>query len=322
MSNENLWGDEDIFNDMPEESNLGYTEPPFVAEPPQSPVVKKMMTEDLSKDNYSAEEAEVLVDQDEDEEDYSQVLSDASLRLEQGNLYKLIMNHDLFSDVDADPRAVKAVQKQIKRWAKEQMEVMLGMRKETSKIERLEINFPFNTMEVEVLKKLAFTATKGASENSDNYVPEVKKVTEEIPIVKKKLNTITDNRVKKEMSKISTTQQKNTLKNKSSNPIKRSKLDLTIEQIVKEENIPRELLEENLLEIGGKPVGEMTEQEILERNRIISKRRQPRVKSSKALPMASYEQQEMLASTQAGQFQSDPLMNKILEVVKNMPVKN
>src|ERR1019366_6683663 len=107
------------------------------------------------------------------EEDFVDVLSDAHLRLEQGSLYKLVMNGNLFQDVDADPKAVQNVQKEIKTFAKERMEIMLGMRKETNTVEHLEIDFPFNALEVEVLKKLASTATKGASEHSDRYVPEV-----------------------------------------------------------------------------------------------------------------------------------------------------
>lgn len=321
MSNENLWEDDGIFVDIPEETDLQNQTPSFV---PEMPVQKTrpVYTQPAVEDEVEEVNTEALLNEnDETEEDYSQVLNDANLRLEQGNLYKLIMNHDLFSGVDADPRAIKNVQKEIKKFAKDRMEIMLGMKKELHTVENISIDFPFNSLEIEVLKKLASTATKGASENSQKYTAEIIKTKEEVSVNKNKLNTIGNNKAKKELSKVST-QTKNTLKNKPTAPIKRSRLDLTIDQIAREENIPRELLEENLPGMGGKPVNEMSEEEMLERNRLISKRRQPRVKSNRALPMASFEQQQMLAMQQAGEMQSSPLMNKILEAVKNMPIKN
>ena len=321
MNNENLWGD-DVFNDMPEE---GLT--------PDLPQMPEYSTKQTLVDSTNQvveepvvtepeEQEQIDVSQIEEEEDFSEVLNDANLRLEQGNLYKLIMNHDLFSGIEADPRALRNVQKEIRKFAKERMEIMLGMKKETETIENIKIDFPFNSLEIEVLKKLASTATKGASENSEKYTAEVVKVKEQATVKKNKLNSITNaSRPKQTISQVSVSQSKSNLKTKPSTPIKRSKLDLTIDQIAQEENIPRELLEEGLPGLGGKPVNEMTEQEILERNRIVSRRRQPRVKSKKALPMATYEQQEMLALTQAGQIQTSPLMIKILEAVKNMPTK-
>ena len=60
------------------------------------------------------------------------VLSDARLRLEQGRLYEMVMNSDLFEGSDCDPKAIKNVEKEIRNFAKERMEIMLGMRQETS----------------------------------------------------------------------------------------------------------------------------------------------------------------------------------------------
>ena len=66
----------------------------------------------------------------EEEEDFTAVFNDANLRIEQGRLYQMIMNHDIFEGMDADERAVQNVQKEIRKFARERMEIMLGMRQE------------------------------------------------------------------------------------------------------------------------------------------------------------------------------------------------
>lgn len=318
----NLWDDEEIFNDMPDEAKTDSNGNPLQAPPvnlprpvtPQRPVAQKPQPVREEYDEINLE----LPEDFEDDEDFSLVLNDANLRLEQGSLYKLIMKHELFEGIDADPKAVQNVQKAIRKFAREQMEIMLGMRKETSTIEHLEINFPFNHMEVEVLKKLAFTATKGATQNSDNYIPEVKRIKEEVPVVPKR-NSL--NPINGSTSKKSVQPPQKRLPTKAQTPIKRSRLDSTIDQIAREEGVPRELLEEDYMALN-KPIHEMTEEEVINRNKQIAKRRTTQVKSSSALPMATPEQQEMLAMARASQVSQGPGMAKILEAVKNMPIKS
>jgi hypothetical protein len=107
-----------------------------------------------------------------EEDDFSEVLSDANLRLEQGTLYKMVMNSNLFQDMDVDPRAIKNVEREIKRFARERMEIMLGMRQEKLAQEYARFNAemapsPFNGLEVQVLKQLASAASKGATERPE-----------------------------------------------------------------------------------------------------------------------------------------------------------
>ena len=92
----NLWqGDEEEpFEDRPDEINLdangiqmqsppaAVKNPPRPTTPVAAPVAKVEVEEEM--------EAE------EEQDDYSTVLSDARLRLEQGRLYEMIMNNDLF----------------------------------------------------------------------------------------------------------------------------------------------------------------------------------------------------------------------------------
>lgn len=110
------------------------------------------------------------VDIFEEDFDMADVLSDANLRLEQGRLYQMIMNHDIFGETDADPKAIKNVQREMRRFARDRMETMLGMRLEESKQQAI-VSSPFNDMEVTVLKLLASKMSKGATEEIEQPHP-------------------------------------------------------------------------------------------------------------------------------------------------------
>lgn len=331
MSEENLWDDEP-FSDVPDEVSGNSSTTIQVSETPEQIVARnnaaqarKQFREQAREENKTIQSESETIDMVEEteevedaEEDYEDILSDATLRLEQGNLYKLIMNHELFEDSTADPKAIAIVQRQIRKFAKEQMEIMLGMRRESAVVERLEIDFPFNELEVKTLKALASAATKGASEHSDNYVPSVRKITEETPFVGSapKINTI-----KNKTSSNTKSNNSKPLQSQPKKPVNRTKLDRTIDQIAAEEGVPRELLEENYVPLR-KPIEEYTEQELIERNRSISKRRQTQVQTSNKLPMPNYDQMELLAAQRAMDASSSPIMSKILDAVKKMPIKN
>ena len=100
-----------------------------------------------------------------------------------GKLYELVMKHDLFAGLDADPKAMKVVQKEIRQYAQERMEIMLGMRQEKTEAPAgfpMEL-FPFNSLEVEILKAIAATATKGESRDAEplNLGPQPPATTED-----------------------------------------------------------------------------------------------------------------------------------------------
>lgn len=101
--------------------------------------------------------------EDEEEADDATILTNARLRLEQGRLYEMLMTSDIFNNLDADPQAVKNVQREMKRFAKDRMEVMLGM-KRPSELAGSVVSSPFNSVEVEVLKSLAKKLSGGATE--------------------------------------------------------------------------------------------------------------------------------------------------------------
>jgi hypothetical protein len=179
----NIWEDEEPFRDgAPVMVNGQWQEPETYTPAPDNTLSKARQEQiqqarqiqaqqDQDEGEYDVDE---LTDQvAEDEDSYESVLSDARLRLEQGRLYEMVINHDLFNGADADPRATKSVQNQIRKFAKEQMEIMLGMRQESAQVTGI-VSSPFNNLEVEVLKKIASAASKGAteSEEAQNEAPQ------------------------------------------------------------------------------------------------------------------------------------------------------
>lgn len=103
---------------------------------------------------------------EEEEDNTLEVMNDADLRLQQGRLYQLILKGDLFGETDADPKAIKNVQREIRKFVRERMETMLGIRQEQTAVAQV-VSSPFNDMEVTALKMVASKVTKGASEQTE-----------------------------------------------------------------------------------------------------------------------------------------------------------
>lgn len=102
---------------------------------------------------------------EDEEEDTASIMSDANLRLEQGRLYQMILANDIFGNTDADPKAIRNVQREIRKFVRERMETMLGIRQEQA-AQAPVVSSPFNDTEVVVLKMLASKMSKGATEQS------------------------------------------------------------------------------------------------------------------------------------------------------------
>lgn len=100
--------------------------------------------------------------EDEDYEEEVDLMQNARIRLEQGRLYEMLIQHDLFGDIDANPTAVSMVQKEIKDFIMERLEILLGIRAE-KEVEVHKVEAQFNDVEVEALKQVAAKLTKGAS---------------------------------------------------------------------------------------------------------------------------------------------------------------
>jgi hypothetical protein len=326
MSN-NLW-DEDSneqFLDIPDETKLDQHNRPLQSPPAQ---VQNNQLPKPSNNLIQAAKIAAAQEQEEydvdsvledfsEEEDFTEVLNDANLRIEQGRLYQMIMNHNLFEGMDADPRATQNVEKEIRRFARERMEIMLGMRSEQH-VQSAMVSSPFNDLEVDILKKLASKATNGATETAEaNEVASVLRS----PPKRQTLNPSGGTTALKRSNPQPKPQQK--LPTKTQAPLKRTKLNATIEQIAAEEGVPVEALELNYTGIG-KPIDQLSPEELAKRQKESAQRlaKYTTVKSSSALPMASPEQQEMLVLQRTTQMAQAPGMAAIIAAAKNMPIKN
>jgi hypothetical protein len=105
---------------------------------------------------------------DEEEEDTFGIMNDANLRLEQGRLYQMVLQGDIFADTNADPKAIRNVQREIRKFVRERMETMLGIRQEQQAMETV-VSSPFNDLEVTVLKMLASKMSKGETEKEATH---------------------------------------------------------------------------------------------------------------------------------------------------------
>jgi len=83
-------------------------------------------------------------------------LNEATLRFEQANLYRMLLQHNLFGDVDADPTAVANVQRELKEFLMGRLEVLLGM-----KSDEYGGAMNFTSIEVKALKQVAQKITDG-----------------------------------------------------------------------------------------------------------------------------------------------------------------
>jgi hypothetical protein len=112
-------------------------------------------------------------------EEEQEFLSDARLRLEQARLYETLMQHGLFAeDIGANPRAVAKVEREIRAYVKERLEILLGMREE-SKRPSQGLDSQFTPLEVDLLKRAAAKMTNGATQSFSApppATPAVKKI--------------------------------------------------------------------------------------------------------------------------------------------------
>lgn len=303
MSNKFNWNDEENeeFRDIPDEVNNEQAPPAEVQMPRTNMTREQLIAQARGQADPVAEVAEQYQEigsGDDQEEDYSEVLSDARLRLEQGRLYELVMNSDLFAESDADERAVRSVQRQIKKFAKEQMEVMLGMRQTTAAAPPM-VSSPFNELEVMLLKSLASKMSGGKTEEEqpEQYVAPTAPAPRKAAI--KPIGS-------------GKTQQKppQPLSKGPKTPIQRK---------AAEKPSPEELLglpPEPEAPIG-KPLAKMTEEEKQQRSQRIAER-QKALKAKppvSALPMPTPDQETMLATIRATEADKQGTVSAIMALM-------
>ena len=147
-----------------------------------------LIAEDAQKAEELAEEyaaAPTVVDADEEELEEisdesafeltnteSNVIYNARLRLEQAKLYELLINHNLFEGVDASPQAIKNVQNELKFYIVKRLEILLGLREPVVRVATAVAESPFNDVEVDFLKQLAYKGTFGKSTSEAQEQPQ------------------------------------------------------------------------------------------------------------------------------------------------------
>src|ERR1700688_1003435 len=106
---------------------------------------------------------------EEEDQDTAEIMLDANLRLEQGRLYQMVLQGNIFADTNADPKAIRNVQREIRKFVRERMETMLGIRQE--QVAQTIVSSPFTDLEVTVLKMLASKMSKGQTESQTGPQP-------------------------------------------------------------------------------------------------------------------------------------------------------
>lgn len=143
--------------------------------------VSQAVEEYIEETGY--EDEEVAYDLEDDQQD---IVNEAMVRLEQAELYKMLIKHDLFEGVDGNPIAKQNVQNELKEYIVERLQVLLGIKAEKSaRNTSMRVELPFNRMEIDALKDLAHKLTKGASsEIQEKEVVEAIEEEEEEPAPK------------------------------------------------------------------------------------------------------------------------------------------
>jgi len=144
-------------------------------EAPVKPARKKSPFEEIEAKFYNNEDQDEGQYSDQDDEevaytlegDQQDIVNEAMVRLEQAELYKMLIKHDLFEGVDGNPIAKQNVQNELKDYIVERLQILLGIKQEKStRNTSMRVELPFNRMEIEALKDLANKLTKGASSES------------------------------------------------------------------------------------------------------------------------------------------------------------
>lgn len=247
--------------------------------------------EKIMEEVFQFEEEQVLQEETEEYE----FLTNARLRLEQGRLYEMFLKHNLFGDVDSDPRAVANVQKELKDFIQERLEILLGL-KPDPKLKKIQLDqsLPFNSLEIDILKKVIARISGGATEQIENR--------HSISI---KSDTL------KPLSSPSKSSSMKPIQEQKSVSIRRS----ANQTAPKQEVATKVAVQEKQPARPDKPLSEWTTAEKAERNKQIAieqaAKKAPPTKNH--VPMPSFDQQVMHYGSQTNKYAANGLVSKIIQ---------
>jgi len=167
MDNEEFWNDREVMSEEEAEA-----------------LVKGQDYEEIEEESDPTDFMEVYEDEYEDMEDEdlqektNDVLDSSLIRLEQGALYKLIMetiDGGMFENTGCDDRSIKNVEREMKSFIVSRLEVLLGIRKKKVRKVRIQSSYSqqngLDAQEVAIIKRIVGSAAKKAG-----VAPAIKKV--------------------------------------------------------------------------------------------------------------------------------------------------
>lgn len=252
-----MWNNDDNYQ--------GYNEEEFGPEPADTEQIPLYEEQELSEEDLDAISEEL-------EQREADVLDSAMVRLDQAKLYKMLIEHDLFQDVDAHPFALKKVQSEIREFIMDRLEILLGMKKEVKTNQNTAAHLPFNDLEIQALKDIAAKLTKGSSQMTAGPVKQSLK-----PVTAQKSNTLkpVSAPTRPAAPKVSVST------NKPQAPVKKT-------QTQPPKSAPKKQAEPEIPEHLRKSPFEMTPEELLERSKYSVAKKQ--VKNPDAIPMPNQDQ--------------------------------
>ena len=245
----------------------------------------------------------------------------AMVQLEQAKLYDMFLKHNLFEGVKADPEALRRVEKELKDFILERMQVLLGMKEDnkSKQVQQIKVELPFNEIEVDFLKALAFKGTRGESANSkpaeaktlttlkpkeEPQFTGLKSIAHSTPaaeeIEEEEEEEFTPAPVKKKVAPVK----------KQLPPRPPQKRPIREGKIISVEEAAREDLKKMAKR---KPAHLMTPEELVEANRNITNGNKP--KATGGIPMPSADQQATHYMTQQLQKQMSPDNNVLMTML-------
>lgn len=114
---------------------------------------------DENNEEFTSESAEEVLEQIEDgsedpEDDSDSVSNRAKERIEEANLWNLLISHTFFTADSAKPEIAEAVSRKVKKYATKQLEILLGMRSVEQDVVVAPAALQFSDEEAQVLRML------------------------------------------------------------------------------------------------------------------------------------------------------------------------
>lgn len=136
--------------------------------------------------------ADQVLDEAYQEAETNSVVNKALERIEQAQLYKTLLEHDLFAPGSARDDIQQAVQDEIRAFVLERLEILVGLRSEGQKaVQVVKAEIPFSQDQVNALQALADRMIKKDPQTARPATPQLMQVAAQEPQEAPRLNTAT-----------------------------------------------------------------------------------------------------------------------------------